>query len=102
MENAGIFYGHLEHFTVIWYILWPFGNVVAIWYIFPRFGLLCREKSGNPGLRRVKKTIHFGNFTFHNSQIGSRPTSQALTSFPSHFFEHHSERERKKKKLLFS
>jgi hypothetical protein len=31
MENAGIFYGHLECFTVIRYILWPFGNVVVIW-----------------------------------------------------------------------
>jgi hypothetical protein len=38
MENAVIFYGHLEYFTVIWHILWPFGNVVVIWYIFPRFG----------------------------------------------------------------
>jgi hypothetical protein len=28
------FYGH-------------FGNLVAIWYIFPRFGVLCQEKSGN-------------------------------------------------------
>jgi hypothetical protein len=48
MENAGIFYGHLEYLTVIWYILWPFGNFVVIWHIFPRFGKLCREKSGNP------------------------------------------------------
>jgi hypothetical protein len=49
MENDGIFYGHLEYFTVLWYILWPFGNVVIIWYISPRFGILCQEKSGNPG-----------------------------------------------------
>jgi hypothetical protein len=48
MENAGICYGPLEYFTVMWYILWPFGNVVAIWRIFPRFGKLCQEKSGNP------------------------------------------------------
>jgi hypothetical protein len=48
MENAGIFYGHLEYFTVIWYILWQFGNVVEIWNNFPRFGILCQEKSGNP------------------------------------------------------
>jgi hypothetical protein len=34
----------------IWYILWPFGNLVTIWYIFLRFGLLCQEKSGNPGV----------------------------------------------------
>jgi predicted tellurium resistance membrane protein TerC len=50
MENAGIFNGHLEYFTVIWLMLWPFDNVVVIWYIFHRFGKLCREKSGNPGL----------------------------------------------------
>jgi hypothetical protein len=31
----GIFYGHLVNFVVIW-------------YIFPRFGMLYREKSGNP------------------------------------------------------
>jgi hypothetical protein len=31
----GIFYGHLVHFVVIW-------------YIFLRFGTLYREKSGNP------------------------------------------------------
>jgi hypothetical protein len=49
MKNAGIFFGHLEYFTVIWYILWPFGNVVVTWYIFSRFGILCQEKSGNPG-----------------------------------------------------
>jgi hypothetical protein len=57
MENAGTFYGHGKYFTVIWYILWPFdifyghlvGNVVVICYIFPRFGILCQEKSGDPG-----------------------------------------------------
>jgi hypothetical protein len=59
MENAGIFYGHLEYFTVIWYILWPFGNVVVIWYIFPRFGLLCQEKSGNPDCNTVVCDVCF-------------------------------------------
>jgi hypothetical protein len=48
MENAGLFYCHLEHFTVIWYVLWPFANVVVNWYISPRFGILCLEKAGNP------------------------------------------------------
>jgi hypothetical protein len=38
----------VEYFTVIWYILWPFGSVVVIWYISPRLGKLCQEKSGNP------------------------------------------------------
>jgi hypothetical protein len=52
MENAGIFYGHLEYFTVIWYLLWPFGNVVVNWYTyFPSFWYMYsakKEKSGNP------------------------------------------------------
>jgi hypothetical protein len=36
---------------------WPFGtlygnfgNLAAIWYIFPGFGMSCQEKSGNPDL----------------------------------------------------
>jgi hypothetical protein len=37
LRQNGIFYGHLVHFVVIL-------------YIFPRFGILCREKSGNPGV----------------------------------------------------
>jgi hypothetical protein len=52
MEINGIFYVHSEYITANWYILWPFGNLVAIWYAFsPRFGILYQEKSGNPGLR---------------------------------------------------
>jgi hypothetical protein len=42
MEDVGIFYGHLFHFTVFWYILWTFGIFygclvffVVIWCIFP-------------------------------------------------------------------
>jgi hypothetical protein len=38
-KKIGIFYGHLEYISAIWYILWPFGNLVAIWSIFPRFGI---------------------------------------------------------------
>jgi hypothetical protein len=51
MENTGTFYGRLEYFTAIWYILWSFGNVVVIWHIFLPFWyfyVLCLEKSGNP------------------------------------------------------
>jgi hypothetical protein len=47
--NVGIFYGHLEYFTAIWYMLRQIGNIVIIWYIFPRFGILCQGKSGNLG-----------------------------------------------------
>jgi hypothetical protein len=39
MDNAGIFNGHLVYF-------------MAIWYIFPRFGLWYQEKSGNPAYDR--------------------------------------------------
>jgi Na+/H+-dicarboxylate symporter len=49
MENVGIFMfigNILLQFGI--HILWPFGNVVVSWYIFPRFGILCQEKSGNP------------------------------------------------------
>jgi hypothetical protein len=46
------FYGHLEYFTGIWDILWQFGNLVTIWDIFPCFGALCQEKSGNPASQR--------------------------------------------------
>jgi hypothetical protein len=47
LQPFGIFCGHLEHFMVIW-------------YIFPRFGMLHQEKSGNPGVQ-----IIFIFFLFH-------------------------------------
>jgi hypothetical protein len=41
--------------------LWPFGIICGqkvsfgvIWYIFPRFGMLRQEKSGNPASRLVE------------------------------------------------
>jgi hypothetical protein len=33
----------LETFMAIWYMYF-----VVLWYIFPRFGILDQEKSGNP------------------------------------------------------
>jgi hypothetical protein len=59
MENAGIFlliWNILRSFGV--HILWPFGNVMVIWYIFPRFGILCQEKSGNLGLEGLLDWMH--------------------------------------------
>jgi hypothetical protein len=44
-------YGHLVYFVAIWSILWLFGIFMVIWYIFTRFCLLYKEKSGNPGLQ---------------------------------------------------
>jgi hypothetical protein len=37
MEDVGIFYGHLQQLYFL-----------VIRYIFPRFGMLYQEKSGNP------------------------------------------------------
>jgi hypothetical protein len=49
MENVlYIFFVHLEYITAIWYSLRWLGSFVVIWYIFPRFGILRHEKSGNP------------------------------------------------------
>jgi hypothetical protein len=47
-ESVCIFYGQLEYITAIWSILGPFVNLMVIGYIFPRFGTLHQEKSGNP------------------------------------------------------
>jgi hypothetical protein len=49
IENVDIYSGHLEYFTSFGYILRAFDNFVVIWYIFPHFGILYREKTGNPG-----------------------------------------------------
>jgi hypothetical protein len=36
MEDVGIFYGHLVHFTVFCYMLWTFGTVRGhLAYFFP-------------------------------------------------------------------
>jgi hypothetical protein len=50
-ENVGIFNGRLEYFTAIWYILWPFGNVVVIWHIPPPFWYIVSGKIWQPWYR---------------------------------------------------
>jgi hypothetical protein len=39
--------------SAILYILWPFGNMVEIWYIFPCFGIFYQQKSGNHGAEAI-------------------------------------------------
>jgi hypothetical protein len=39
MKKVGIFYGHLEYITAIRYTLRQFCNLMAMWYIFSRFGV---------------------------------------------------------------
>jgi hypothetical protein len=57
MKHVDIYSGHLEYFTANWYIVWAFGNFLVICYIFPHFGILYQEKSGNPvlNIHREKK-----------------------------------------------
>jgi hypothetical protein len=52
VENVDTIHSHLEYFTDIWDILGPFGTFYSHWVHFPGFGILCQEKSGNPGLGR--------------------------------------------------
>jgi hypothetical protein len=40
----------LIFFTAIWSIVWPFGIFVGYLGYFSRFGMLYKEKSGNPGV----------------------------------------------------
>jgi hypothetical protein len=42
-----LFYGQIVYFMVIWCILWSNDHKIFIQYIFS-FGMLYREKSGNP------------------------------------------------------
>jgi hypothetical protein len=48
MEDDGTFYDHLVDFATILYTLWPSGIFYGHLVIFSRFGMLYREKSGNP------------------------------------------------------
>jgi hypothetical protein len=41
------------------YISWPFAKLVVFWYIFPHFGLLFKEKSGNPAQKLFFNQIRF-------------------------------------------
>jgi hypothetical protein len=71
--KVGIFYGHLEYITAIWNMLWPFGNLVAVWYIYFRFGILNKEKSGIP-VRPKKRSWVYPQYCVENLKV---PTSVA-------------------------
>jgi hypothetical protein len=47
MVDVGIFYGHMVYLFGIFCVHSEYFMVV--WFIFPRFGMLFDEKSGNPG-----------------------------------------------------
>jgi hypothetical protein len=55
MENLGKFYYYLVYLTAIGNSLWPFGIFCGNLVYFPRFGILDKEKSGNPALQRGRR-----------------------------------------------
>jgi hypothetical protein len=63
------------YFRGIWYIIWPFGNVLVIRYIFPCFGILREEKSGNP-VRDLEPLL------MHQNRYQSESTSFSQNFFP--------------------
>jgi hypothetical protein len=48
MESAGIFYDHLEYFTAIWCILWPFGKGCGHLVHFFLIGMFGQRKIWQP------------------------------------------------------
>jgi hypothetical protein len=70
MEDVGILYGHLVHFTVFCYILWTIGIVRGNLVYFPRFDIEYKEKSGNPGCgKRVFLLPLCGSCGSHQSNM---------------------------------
>jgi hypothetical protein len=62
MEDVGIFYGHLVHFTVPCYILWTFGTVRGnLVYFFP-FWYFVQSKI-NPDRKIILNFVKNGQFT---------------------------------------
>jgi hypothetical protein len=62
-RRFGIFYGHLVHFVLVWYISCSFGtfcvhlvHFVFIWYIFSASGIMYQEKSGNNARDRFQRS----------------------------------------------
>jgi hypothetical protein len=60
--NSGIFWSTLKWKFVVIFVTF-YGQLVyfvVFWYIFPRFGILCHEKSGNPdtNLSEVQNFTH--------------------------------------------
>jgi hypothetical protein len=53
IEDIGALYGHFGLFYR--HLAYIFGGFHGLKYIFPRFGMLHQEKSGNPVRKSIKK-----------------------------------------------
>jgi hypothetical protein len=81
MEDVGVFYGHLVHLMVFYYIFRTFGTVRGNLVYFSRFGILFQEKSSNPGacnpicllslcfMLRTKKSFVYGTSDGRNHSL---------------------------------
>jgi hypothetical protein len=84
MENAGIFYGHLEYFTAIWYILWSFGIVCGHLLYFSQFGMFEPRKIWQPwpsGLCACKRTFSTGGSARAPESRGASAVGQVVGHF---------------------
>jgi hypothetical protein len=70
MEDVGIFYVHLAHFTIFCYILRTFGIDSGNLVHFSHFGILYQEKSGNPA-SKPKHEIIFSYVSNPNGRISA-------------------------------
>jgi hypothetical protein len=78
-ENVDICYAHLVYIMAIWYMLYPFGDLVAILVHFPPLSILWQEKSGNHGLtfwpwtslRYLTQTTHLKRLLSANEIISN-------------------------------
>jgi hypothetical protein len=55
VEDVGIFYGHFVFFRPNGIFCGLLVHFEVIWYIYPRFGMLYHETSGNPGSHSRKR-----------------------------------------------
>jgi hypothetical protein len=88
-KKLGVLYGHFVIFMTIWCILSPFGKCLVIMYALSHFGMLHKEKSGNPDDR--SRPLFVGSkfpslaiFLFWYSSVYLNPTiSLSLPPGPS-------------------
>jgi hypothetical protein len=64
MQNADIFYGHLEYLTDIWDILWPFGTFFPV--------LVSRTKKNLATLVQLKRRLTNDTIEMHTTSHSSK------------------------------
>jgi hypothetical protein len=92
LKRLGVLNGHLEYITVIWYILWSFGQFGMF---APVFGIVCQEKSGNPG-KNISLEIPWkknlrkigSGFMYQLSKQRVGMPVKSVFQKPEHRFEH--------------